>query len=331
MTQIAVELSRRTTPEIVKEQVREKATEQSAVLKSRAREMAMQRGDRVVQGAQERSGLLSTLGALTGAIIGGLLVKKAIDKGGDRYDRSFHAGEGYGYYGPTERPLVQRRTSYASTGGYNTGYSEGYAAGPDYAAGSSGDVSGAYVGTDFEGSDFEGSESGGKFDELKGKASEKLDSAKHVASEKFGSAKHVASEKFGSAKHLAGERFGQARERASGISHRVNGQHAKENIEQHPLAYGIAAFGLGMLASSLLPVSEKERQLIDPAKERAMARAKEQMHEVQGKVERRIKGAAQALGVGESSQRAEESEEDVNVREEERLGISDEEMTPSLH
>lgn len=369
MTEIAVEISRRTTPEIIKEQVRAKATEQSELLKGRAREMAMEKRDQVmrearhkrdevIRGATKRSGLLSTIGALAGAAVGSFLVKKAIDKGEKFEDRSFHAGQGYGYYGPTERPRVQHATSYGNTGGYNTGYMEGtgYEAGAGYA--DSGYIADTgyvppdpYVGVaeiDYGSSGFEGAESSGggigekiggakaTAGELRMKASGKLDSAKASVGEKVSDVKEMASEKFDHAKASVTEKLSHARERVSDVKHRASDRsgelanpqrmrQAKDwsvhSAEEHPLAFAVAAFGLGMLASSFLPVTQKERQLIEPAKERA----RHQMHELQGKMERKISGVAQAFGADTSS----------DEQQEEEVGSSGliltEDQTPSLH
>lgn len=51
---------------------------------------------------------------------------------------------------------------------------------------------------------------------------------------------------------------------AKGMAHQ-----AKKNAEGNPVAVGLIAFGVGMLVSSLIPASEKEKQLSETAKEEA--------------------------------------------------------------
>ena len=62
----------------------------------------------------------------------------------------------------------------------------------------------------------------------------------------------------------AGSAVADATHRAHDAAH-----DAKEKVEGNPLAVGLIAFGVGMLASSLIPVSEKEKDLAATAKEEA--------------------------------------------------------------
>ncbi|WP_309064795.1 DUF3618 domain-containing protein [Microbacterium sp.] len=54
---------------------------------------------------------------------------------------------------------------------------------------------------------------------------------------------------------------------ASGIS--GTGHRAVAKAEGNPLAVGLVAFGLGLIAASLIPASEKEKRLAEDVKEKA--------------------------------------------------------------
>ncbi|GAB3137743.1 DUF3618 domain-containing protein [Micromonospora sonneratiae] len=60
----------------------------------------------------------------------------------------------------------------------------------------------------------------------------------------------------GTAREKAGEAAGTAREKVGEVGHAQ-----RERIEGSPLAAGLIAFGLGVLVSSMLPSSARERQL----------------------------------------------------------------------
>lgn len=57
---------------------------------------------------------------------------------------------------------------------------------------------------------------------------------------------------------------GDMADQASEMTHQ-----AKAKVEGNPLAVGLIAFGAGLLAASLIPVSEKEKQMGAAAKEKA--------------------------------------------------------------
>jgi ElaB/YqjD/DUF883 family membrane-anchored ribosome-binding protein len=58
---------------------------------------------------------------------------------------------------------------------------------------------------------------------------------------------------------------------ASGFADNVHGaaHDVKAKAEGNPMAVGLIAFGVGLLAASLIPASQKERDLADTAKEKA--------------------------------------------------------------
>ncbi|MCZ2819491.1 DUF3618 domain-containing protein [Modestobacter sp. VKM Ac-2977] len=112
------------------------------------------------------------------------------------------------------------------------------------------------------------------------------------------------------ARDQAGGRASQAQGQAQGAAHNAAGnvqdaahsamdtvQQAPENLQRqaqgNPLAAGLIAFGAGWLISSLMPTSEKEKQLAsqaesalkehsEPLKEQAMQQAKNVAQEIGG-------------------------------------------------
>jgi Protein of unknown function (DUF3618) len=67
----------------------------------------------------------------------------------------------------------------------------------------------------------------------------------------------------------------QASNAASSVSDRARAvpQMSRERTEGSPLAAGLIAFGAGLLAASLIPPSQRERQLAAQAKHKAMERS----------------------------------------------------------
>jgi hypothetical protein len=86
-----------------------------------------------------------------------------------------------------------------------------------------------------------------------------------------GSAVGTVGEKASSAKDTVGEKASDAREAVRQAPSRM-----KRRAQGNPLAAGMIAFGLGMLVSSLIPSTEKEREAVsqlqenlEPVKEKA--------------------------------------------------------------
>jgi hypothetical protein len=67
----------------------------------------------------------------------------------------------------------------------------------------------------------------------------------------------------------------QASEAASSVADQARAvpQMSRERTEGSPLAAGLIAFGVGLLASSLIPPSQRERHLAAQAKHKAMQRS----------------------------------------------------------
>jgi hypothetical protein len=102
-------------------------------------------------------------------------------------------------------------------------------------------------------------------------------SAVGTVGDKASSAKDAVADKASSAKDTVSEKASDAREAVRQAPSRM-----KRRAQGNPLAAGVVAFGLGMLVSSLIPSSEKEREAVsqlqenlEPVKERAAAVARD--------------------------------------------------------
>lgn len=77
------------------------------------------------------------------------------------------------------------------------------------------------------------------------------------------------------ARHRVTDTARQAPAAASSVADRARAvpQMSRERTEGSPLAAGLIAFGVGLLASSLIPPSQRERQVAAQAKHKAMERS----------------------------------------------------------
>jgi hypothetical protein len=96
-------------------------------------------------------------------------------------------------------------------------------------------------------------------------------SAVGTVGDKTSSAKDAVADKASSAKDTVSGKASEAREAVRQAPRRM-----KRRAQGNPLAAGVIAFGLGMLVSSLIPSSEKEREAVsqlqenlEPVKEKA--------------------------------------------------------------
>ena len=227
---------------------------------------------------------LGLLGALVGAGVGSALMKRAFRS---RIEERRYAERDYGYRGSDYGRVP---VSYARDDRYSPlegerayGYSEASPAIPrsEYSAyptatGSTG------VGY---GSDYSESESGNLKDRAAGavgSAKEKVSGAAESVKERVHGATDTVRERVHGATDTVRERVHGAaesvRERASHLRERVPSRDVIKGrtsdwygraLNEQPLALALGAVALGMLAASLLPVTDKERQLIEPAKRKA--------------------------------------------------------------
>jgi hypothetical protein len=107
--------------------------------------------------------------------------------------------------------------------------------------------------------------------------SDEDDPRSSTVADKAYAAKDAVADKAYAAKDTVSERASEAREAIGEAPTKV-----KRNAQGNPVAAGVIAFGLGMLVSSLIPSSEKERQAVsqlqenlEPVKEKASEVAKD--------------------------------------------------------
>jgi ElaB/YqjD/DUF883 family membrane-anchored ribosome-binding protein len=273
MSEIAHEVSRRMTPDYAKE---------------RAREMARHRASQVKDRAVESSWLLPLLGAGIGALVGRTVMTRAQERrdhdgdrfyGGRGYDARFdrYAGR-YGEWGDDRSPSPYGDVGrgYPSAEGERT-YGEGLSSG---FAGES--VSGGFSG-----------ESGG------GKS----------ASERATELKDQASAKVGQATAKVGEVRDRMMDQASHLRERLPDREGmRASAQEQPGMWALGAMALGALFGFAVPVSDRERRMIEPAKdklrqagEQALDKASEAMDSTSSEEREDAPRISSDLGSGTSS------------------------------
>ncbi|NOK34839.1 hypothetical protein [Corallococcus exercitus] len=301
MSVLADELGRRANPELLKARAKEFALEKKEEVTEHAKQLAAEKREELKQQARDKvldwksqaketamrktyewtdeathtPRGLGLLGALLGAGVGSMLMKRAFRS---RIEEREHRERDYrvrGYervpVGYRERiPLHESEREYY--GAYGSGRDVPY---PEY-------NTRAEYGADVGGSANEGAH-------LKDRASEAL----HTAKESVGAtAENVKERVSGAADSVRGHVHDAAdtvrsrvhdaadtvRSQASHLRERVPSPQALRGrtsqwydraLEEQPLALALGAVALGMLTASLLPVTDKERQLLEPAKRRA--------------------------------------------------------------
>ncbi|MBF5043892.1 hypothetical protein FGE12_15940 [Aggregicoccus sp. 17bor-14] len=275
--------------EDLKQQARDKALQ----WKSQAKETAMRKTYEWTDQATHTPRGLGLLGGLLGAGLGSMLMKRAFRSRIE--ERSYGA---YGYRGGRDygrvpvsyarddrySPLEGER-SYGAYGSGAYGSTEASSAIPDseYSAYPSATGSaGVGYGSDYSDADRSGANLKDRAQDALGSAKERVSGAADNVKERVsGAADNVKERVHGAADTVRERVHGAAdsvRERASHLRERVPSAGELKSrgsdwygraLEEQPLALALGAVALGMLAASLLPVSDKERQLIEPAKRRA--------------------------------------------------------------
>ncbi|WP_426731556.1 hypothetical protein [Myxococcus faecalis] len=291
MSVLADELGRRANPELMKARAKELVLEKKDEVKEHAKQLAHDKGEELKQQARDKvlewksqareTAMRKTydwtdevthtprglgwLGAVLGAGVGSMLMKRAFrsridERRGYREHRRV----------PVSYAREDRYLAYEDARGYRSRegsrsipYSE-YSAAPSV-GGSTGVGQGyGYVAEDARG---EGPSMKDRAVSVKDSVSGATDSVKeHVAG-----AADTVRERVHGVKDNVSERASQLREHipsAGALRHRSSDFFSRA-LEEQPLAIALGAVALGMLAASLLPVSNKERQLIEPAKRRA--------------------------------------------------------------
>ncbi|AFE07144.1 hypothetical protein COCOR_06816 [Corallococcus coralloides DSM 2259] len=330
MSVLADELGRRANPELLKARAKEFALEKKEEVTEHAKQLAAEKREELKQQAREKvldwkshaketamrktyewtdeathtPRGLGLLGALLGAGVGSMLMKRAFRSRIEEREYRVREYERVPVGPGRERiPLYEAEREYY--GAYGSGRVipvEGY-------------------NTREESSRDEGMH-------LKDRASEAL----HMAKETVGSTTENVKDRVSSAADTVRGRVHDAadtvRSQASHLRERVPSPQAIRGrtsqwydraLEEQPLALALGAVALGMMAASLLPVTDKERQLLEPAKRRAQ------------------EGLAQ-LG-DQVSQKLEGSEEDTSSAETISMGASGgipplpplEQIAPKVH
>lgn len=151
-----------------------------------------------------------------------------------------------------------------------------------------------------------------------GTASDKAYAAKDAVADKAYAAKDAVADKAYAARDTVAEKASEAGEAVREAPATV-----KRKTQGNPLAAGVIAFGLGMLVSSLIPSSEKERQAVstlqddlEPVKEKATEVARdmgESLRPAAQEAAESVKSTAQG-GVDSVKQEGQAAAQDVKDR-----------------
>jgi hypothetical protein len=147
-----------------------------------------------------------------------------------------------------------------------------------------------------------------------GGVSDKAYAAKDAVADRTYAAKDVVADKAYAAKDTVSEKASEAGEAVRQAPRRI-----RRKAQGNPLAAGVIAFGLGMLVSSLIPSTEKEREAVSQLQEN-LEPVKEKAAEVAKDIGENLKPAAQeaADSVRETAQEGVE-----NVKQEGQSAAQD--------
>lgn len=295
MSELADELARRMEPEHLKaiaadkvtdlkEQARERATEKVDEIKTHAKEAVMRRTTEIKERADTPKGW-SMLGAIIGAGVGSMLMKKAFDV----RSKSDWDSRMYGRYDLDTPELVP-----APEGGLMrpTGDVRGMRS-SDIGVRTSTDV-GGYTST---GVDIGATGDVGTADNLKARASDVMDTAKDKAYELKERASHMVD---------------RAKDKASGLREHIPDRGMVKQrttdwygmVADNPVLLAIGGIAIGALAAGFLPVTDRERQLMQPAK----SKVKERISNLGDQLESKLSGESDNVGSEDELQSSAASE-----------------------
>jgi Protein of unknown function (DUF3618) len=140
-----------------------------------------------------------------------------------------------------------------------------------------------------------------------GTVTDRTYSAKDAVADKAYAAREAVSDKAYAARDTVSEKASEAREAVGRAPTTV-----KRKAQGNPLAAGVIAFGLGMLVSSLIPSSEKERQAVSQLQDN-LEPVKDKASEVAREVAENLKEPAQEAAQSVKTAATEGAE---NVRQE---------------
>ncbi len=294
MSELADELARRLEKEHLKEvastkvmelkeQAKERATEKIDELKSHAKETVMHKTMDIKERADTPKGW-SMLGAIIGAGVGSMLMKKVFDV---RHDRQLHSGY------DRDMSLVP-----APEGGLMrpTGDVRG-SLGTDIGVRTSTDVGTMNVGATGMGVGTQ-EDSG-----LKARASSAVDMAKDKASD---------------LKERASGLVDMAKDKASGLREHIPSRHDMtqrtsgwyDTVSDNPVLVAIGGLAIGALCASLIPVTSRERRLIEPAK----AKVRESISNLGDQLETKLSGQSEDVSGVDDEFQASAASESENER-----------------
>jgi hypothetical protein len=303
LTDIAEELSRRTSGDYLKDRAREAAMARA----SRAREIAITKATDVRTRAASNPAALGTLGAVAGGALGLALGKKAKNR---REAESYYE---YGGGFRTEGSYVSR--DYIAQPAYTP--SPDYVASPEVSTVGAESWSEPWRSTDAQAAwatpeyerygartqwEPEGPSRGErlkeKASEMKGRAGERASDLKERVAHKASDVKHRIQERretssqgpgrFENVRHRAAElrenmpSGTDLRQRASHLRERMpSGPELRQRAQERPAAPIVGSIILGAIAASLLPLTRRERKVMHPAKERARSQFGDQFHRIE--------------------------------------------------
>jgi ElaB/YqjD/DUF883 family membrane-anchored ribosome-binding protein len=236
----------------LKDQAKEAVAEKVSDMKTHAKEAVMHKTMELKEQADTPRGW-SLLGAIIGAGVGAVLMKKAFTAREERHDWKHEGSEDFRYRG-------ENYSAY------------GYGRAQSYNSPAVGVSAGTNAGTNI------GSDSGAG---LKERASD---------------AAHAVTDKASELKDKAWGAVEQVRDRASHLRERIpSGSELKfrssdwfnRALENQPVMLALGGMALGVFASMLIPVSNRERQLIEPAK----AKVQEGISQLGDQLEQKLQGS----------------------------------------
>lgn len=294
LSAIAVELSRRMTPRYAKDQVKERARTMARRRMADARERAYEVRDR----ATESSWFLPLVGAGLGALAGRMLLGRA-QRGGERWEGQWggrwerDAGAGYGSHGPRDRDATYEPRGYHTrewVGQEERGWNDE----ESRARGLPADEGAVQAGADEGGMrrtvEAFGGEGGDRASGVGARASE----AKERVAARASEVKERVSSR-------ASEMTGRMRERVSHVRERLpDRERIRASAHDDLGLWVVGAVAAGAVLGLLVPVTAKEREVLEPArrklretaedlKERALEKANQGMDEA----EERLDGGGQ--------------------------------------
>ncbi len=273
----------------LKQHAKDAAVEKATELKTRTKETVMQRTMELKERADTPKGW-SLLGALLGAGVGSALMRKAFSKREERWSEDRYDTR-YGRY-RDDRWNEDDRWRYDGlrSSGRDLGYSSdrsytpaersdiGYGAGTSYGGVTYDEAASRNLGATPVDTEDTGGGMKARVSEGAQNVKERASDAAHMMRDRASDAAHSVRDRAVDVKDRAVGAVDNLRERASHLRERLPERQVMQQrttdwfnrtLEEQPLLLALGGIALGMVASTLMPVSNKERQLIEPAKRRA--------------------------------------------------------------